>query len=142
MAQFNARVLGVLMNDDGEILLLKRAPNPNSPEHIGWEFCGGGIEHNETPEAAIEREYKEETGLKVEAMQIFNARTGTREAAPLLNIAYLCRHVSGKVALTAEHTEFLWVAIEDLADYDLGRHLNLDRDAFLAISHGSGMIED
>lgn len=141
MAQFNVRALGVLMNDDGEILLLKRAADAASGEHIGWEFCGGGIEPSETPEDALVREYKEETGLTVEAMQIFNARTGTREAAPLLNLSYLCRLVSGKVKLTAEHAEFKWVPIEDLEDYDLGPHVNADRDAFLAISTGSGMID-
>jgi len=141
MADFNVRVLGVLMNDDGEVLLLKRAPDAASKEHIGWEFCGGGIEHNEAPEDALTREYKEETGLTVEPMQIFNARTGTREGEPLLNLAYLCRLVSGKEKLTAEHAEFLWVAIEELEDYDLGPHVNADRDSFLAISTGSGMID-
>ena len=141
MADFNVRVLGVLMNDDGEVLLLKRAPNAGSREHIGWEFCGGGVEHNETPEDALVREYKEEAGITVEPMQIFNARTGTREGKPLLNLAYLCRLVSGKVTLTTEHTESTWIAIEDLADHDLGPHVNIDRDAFLAISTGSGMID-
>ncbi len=141
MAHFNVRALGVLMNDDGEVLLLQRAPQPASNEHIGWEFCGGGIEANESPEEAVAREYKEETGLEVEAMQIFNARTGERAGEPLLNISYLCRLVKGKVALTPEHAEFTWVPIEDLEDYDLGPHVNLDRDAFLAISAGSGIID-
>ena len=141
MAQFNVRALGVLMNDEGHVLLVKRAPAPGS-EFIGWEFCGGGVEHGETPEAALAREYKEETGLKIDVMQIFNARTGKREGQPLLNLAYLCRPLGENVKLTPEHSEFVWVPIEDLDTYDLGPHVNLDRDAFLAISKGSGMIDD
>jgi mutator protein MutT len=140
MAQFNVRAIGVLLNDDGKVLLLKRAPVANSAEHIGWEFCGGGVEHAETPEVAVVREYKEETGLKIEAMQIFNARTGDR-GGPLLNLAYFCRLLEGKIALTPEHSEYLWVPLEDLHKQNLGPHGNLDRDAFLAISAGSGMLE-
>ncbi|HYD17294.1 MAG TPA: NUDIX domain-containing protein [Patescibacteria group bacterium] len=140
MAQFNVRATGVLLNDEGQVLLLKRSPVAGSVEHIGWEFCGGGVEHAETPEAAIAREYKEETRLKIEAMQIFNARTGDR-GGPLLNLAYFCRPLSDKVTLTAEHSEYLWVPLEDLAKYNLGPHGNIDRDAFLAISAGSGMVD-
>ena len=75
-------------------------------------------------------------------MQIFNARTGKREGQPLLNLAYLCRPLGENVKLTPEHSEFVWVPIEDLETYDLGPHVNIDRDAFLAISAGSGMIEE
>ena len=141
MSNFNVRALGVLMNDDGEVLLLQRAPQPASQGHIGWEFCGGGIEPEESPEAAIAREYKKKTGLDVEAMQIFNARTGTRAGAPFMVVAYLCRLLGGKVKLSPKHDDFKWVPIEDLGDYDLGPLINLDRDAFLAISTGSGMID-
>lgn len=143
MADFNARVLGVLLNDEGdEALLVKRAPVAGATGHTGWEFCGGGIEHDESPEQALVREYKEETGIEIEPLQIFNARTGNRDGKPLLNLAYVCRLVSGKVALTAEHTEFKWVKLSALKSYDLGKHANQDRDLFLAISAGSGMLDE
>ena len=142
MSQFNVRALGVLMNDDGGVLLLQRAVQPASQGHIGWEFCGGGIEPNESPEDAIAREYKTKTGLEVDAMQISTARTGERAGAPLMVVAYLCRLIKGTVKLTPKHDDFKWVPIEELEDYDLGPQINLDRDAFLAISAGSGIIDN
>lgn len=147
MANFNARVLGVLLNDEGdEVLLVKRAPStssgPGAEDHIGWEFCGGGIEHGESPEDALAREYREELSIEIEPLQIFNARTSNRAGGPLLNLSYVCRQISGNIKLTNEHVEYKWVALSQLKSYDLGKHANQDRDLFIAISAGSGMMDE
>lgn len=51
-------VVLVLENDRGDILLSQRHPD----KHLGgyWEFPGGKIEANETPEQALYREINEE----------------------------------------------------------------------------------
>ncbi len=55
-------VLGGIINDKGEILLLKRRKEP----YIGsWVLPGGSIEFGEHLEEAIEREIKEETNIDV-----------------------------------------------------------------------------
>ena len=54
--------LGGIINDKGEILLLKRRKEP----YIGiWALPGGSIEFGEHLEEAIEREIKEETNIDV-----------------------------------------------------------------------------
>lgn len=51
---------GILINKEGDILLLKR----NRPPEAGcWSIPGGAIEYGERAEEAVLRELKEETGL-------------------------------------------------------------------------------
>jgi len=61
--RFNLRhstVEAVIPNEKGEILMMKRASNPQ----VGWwGLIGGYVDWNETLDEAIKREVKEETGL-------------------------------------------------------------------------------
>jgi len=52
-------VLGIIINQRGELLLIKRADNGC------WGFVEGGILFGEKPEDAMKREIKEEVGLDV-----------------------------------------------------------------------------
>jgi 8-oxo-dGTP pyrophosphatase MutT (NUDIX family) len=52
----------VVIRRDGDLLVLRRAP-----ERLGyWSLVSGGLEPDETPVAAAQRELLEETGLKSE----------------------------------------------------------------------------
>ena len=56
---YRQNVVGVIINPErNKILILNRKKNLTE-----WQFPQGGIEENETPEQAILREMKEETGL-------------------------------------------------------------------------------
>ncbi len=57
-------VTGVLLHQ-GKVLIQKRKPDDVWPGL--WEFPGGGIEKNETPQEALRREYMEEVELNVRA---------------------------------------------------------------------------
>src|SRR6185436_9555345 len=52
-----------LVNDDNEVLLAQR---PEGKRLAGkWEFLGGKVEANESPEVALARELHEELGIDV-----------------------------------------------------------------------------
>ena len=55
--------VGALVHDAaGRLLMIQRGHEP----HAGlWSVPGGRVEPGETPEAAVEREVREETGLEV-----------------------------------------------------------------------------
>jgi 8-oxo-dGTP pyrophosphatase MutT (NUDIX family) len=45
-----------ITNEDGEVFVVKESPG-------FWGLPGGGLEHGETPEVCLRREFKEELGI-------------------------------------------------------------------------------
>jgi 8-oxo-dGTP pyrophosphatase MutT (NUDIX family) len=64
--RFRPSVYGLLIKD-GQILL--------SSQHDGYDFPGGGVNMDEGLSEALQREFWEETGLKVELGKIIEARS-------------------------------------------------------------------
>jgi 8-oxo-dGTP pyrophosphatase MutT (NUDIX family) len=95
---FRPSVYGVLIEGD-KILL--------SPQWDGYDFPGGGMEIYETVEQALEREFWEETGLKVKRREIvvcesnfFKLPYGGNEGQYCNSIAmyYLCERIGGELS--------------------------------------------
>lgn len=62
-----AATVGAILRHNGKILLVKRAVEPAKGK---WDIPGGFVEPDETTEAAIIREVKEETGLQANITKI------------------------------------------------------------------------
>ena len=58
--------MGIIQNEEQKILIAKRPVN----KCFGglWEFRGGKIEHEETPEDALTRELQEELNIDIEIL--------------------------------------------------------------------------
>lgn len=61
--RFTIGVVGVLLDDQKRVLIVKHVFHP----HIPWGLPGGWIGNNELPQRAVEREFLEETQLRVKA---------------------------------------------------------------------------
>ena len=61
----------IFINRRRQILLLLRDDIPSIPYPNRWDLPGGQLETDETPEACIVREMKEEIGLDLEAFALF-----------------------------------------------------------------------
>jgi ADP-ribose pyrophosphatase YjhB (NUDIX family) len=84
---------GAVIDDDGHILLIRRADNGL------WAMPGGALEVGETPAEGVLREVLEETGARAEAVTlvgVFDSRLcGTVSRHHLYHFVFLCRPLDG-----------------------------------------------
>lgn len=114
-ARFLLGVKVLVINEDGQVLLLKRSDKVTRPG--GWDFPGGGVDMGESPDEAARREIKEETSLTVHKLQLVSTHLASTNGEDDLIIGYVGSVDSTVVELTAwEHDEFIWVKIDELND--------------------------
>ncbi len=107
-----------LVDVDGRVLLARRPPG--KPLAGLWEFPGGKVDENETPEAALIRELKEELGIDVaqSCLAPFTFASHRYPDFDLLMPLYLCRRWEGTIS-AQEGQELAWVRPVRLSDYPM-----------------------
>jgi 8-oxo-dGTP diphosphatase len=107
-----------LIDPDGRVLIAQRPPGKMMAEL--WEFPGGKIESNETPEAALIRELNEELGIVVSeaCLAPFTFASHRYPNFHLLMPLYLCRRWDGS-PMAREHLAIKWVKPKDLPAYPM-----------------------
>ena len=86
--RFHITVKGIVVLNN-QILLMKRI-RPSSDGLGYWELPGGGLEYGETPNQALVRELKEETGLDIIILKPAYTFTKIRKDYQTVGIGYLC----------------------------------------------------
>ena len=105
-----------LINEQGKVLINKR---PEGKDYAGyWEFPGGKVEENETPEEAIIRELKEEINIDVSAACLapLSFTEKNYEKYYVVVLLYVCRKWEGFMK-PMENQELAWTFPNDIADY-------------------------
>lgn len=108
--RFHITVKGIVVLNN-QILLMKRI-RPSSDGLGYWELPGGGLEYGETPNQALIRELKEETGLDIIILKPAYTFTKIREDYQTVGIGYLCIPKNDHVHLSDEHTNYIFASIE------------------------------
>ena len=75
----------------------------------GWEFPGGKIEENETPQQALVREIKEELNTEIEVGPLFDVVEYDYSEFHLTMQCFICSLVQGNLELL-EHQDAKWVS--------------------------------
>lgn len=108
-------IAGIITNND-EVLITRRAPKQNLAG--GWEFPGGKIEINETPQECLARELKEELNIDVSVGE-FCIDVIHDYGNIIINLfAYYCTILEGEIEISV-HDQYEWIKINDLLKYDL-----------------------
>lgn len=116
-----------MFNGKGEILLIQRSDNRQ------WALPGGWAEVGETPSQAIAREFREETGLGIQAtdlLGVYDSRIHqTQHPHQIYHIAFLCRILRGEPQKGREIFDIDFFSAKDLPEIS-PPHGKLIRDAF------------
>jgi 8-oxo-dGTP diphosphatase len=105
----------VIINAAGETLLSLR--HPNSHQGGKWEFPGGKIEADETPEQALIRELKEELGIDVLQMQPFiEVQHHYPDITVNLIVLQVMRFSGNPQGIEGQQVN--WVSVEKLRDLE------------------------
>ncbi|MCK4582568.1 NUDIX hydrolase [Candidatus Bathyarchaeota archaeon] len=114
--------VGVLIEEDGRYLLVKRAAEPDAGL---WSIPGGLIEVGEKAADAAVREALEETGLSVEIMnrvdvvdKIIRDDDGDVKYHFII-IDFLAKPLSGEMRPMDDALDAAWAAPEDFIKYEL-----------------------
>ena len=102
-----------LIDTDNRVLVTSRPDSKSMPGL--WEFPGGKIEKDETPEQALQRELREELGIEtfVSCLAPLNFASHSYENLHLLMPLFICRKWQG-ILQPKEQQQMKWVRARDL----------------------------
>lgn len=105
----------LIINNEERILAALRSEDMNLP--LKWEFPGGKIEPNETPEDCLTREIKEELNIEIQILKALPSNIHTYPNISIELIPFICAHVKGDIILK-EHADFKWLHKNELLALD------------------------
>ncbi|MBN2428166.1 MAG: (deoxy)nucleoside triphosphate pyrophosphohydrolase [Deltaproteobacteria bacterium] len=109
-------VTAAILRDNNRILITRR-PDGKPHAHM-WEFPGGKLDKNESPEQCLYREIGEELGIAIEVKSIFEVVYHRYDWGPVLILAYECLSLGGEIR-NIEVAEHRWVHPAGLAGFPI-----------------------
>jgi len=117
-------VKGLVKDEKGQILLVRRKREWDKEAHDKWEFPGGKIEFGETPEEATIREVKEESGYDVSVESMLPkllswSHKSEEKEVQLILVCFICK-LSGGESLLGDHgvSEIRWLEPSEVLKLD------------------------
>lgn len=108
------RVVAAIIIENGKVFATQRGYGEFKD---GWEFPGGKIEPDETPEEAIVREIKEELDTEVEVIELLDTVEYDYPNFHLSMGCFICKIKSGDLVLK-EHEAAKWLTKDTLGSLE------------------------
>jgi ADP-ribose pyrophosphatase YjhB (NUDIX family) len=105
LPRHSVSVTGVVVRDDGKVLVIKRADDGR------WVPPGGVLELDETPQAGVVREVLEETGVKVQPERLVGVYKNMKLG--VVSLAFRCRPLTGDAHTTEEAAVVAWMTPQE-----------------------------
>ena len=109
-------VSGVVLNQKGQVLLIQRNDSK------AWSLPGGGVEDGESPDQAVVREIKEETGLDVGVIRLTGIYIRYLWKKNLLFV-YKCQVKGGVLTKSEETDDFRWINLKQVSVLGLDKKI-------------------
>ena len=118
----NTHQIGVkaIIEREDTILIIKRSERYKPVRYRDlaetWDLPGGRLEVGEGLEEGLEREVKEEVGLRVKNIKdVLEIKTAFRNKEEhIVRITYICSAYEGEVILSGEHISAGWIKREEV----------------------------
>lgn len=109
----------VVLNDQGQILLVKHVPRRGDFWGGQWMVPGGGLELGEALEEGVVREVEEETHLKVEVLRHVSTldrivREGDEVKLHVVYVDFLVRPVGGDLRPSSDVGAARWFSRDEI----------------------------
>lgn len=108
-------VVGAVLTRDQTVLAARRSTEMSLPGM--WEFPGGKIEPNESPEQALRRELEEELLCPADIGSLIETTEHEYDFGIVVLTTYYCSLAGTEPRLT-EHSEIRWVPVNELDRLD------------------------
>ncbi|WP_293944775.1 MULTISPECIES: (deoxy)nucleoside triphosphate pyrophosphohydrolase [unclassified Sphingobacterium] len=109
------QVTCAIIEHANKILICQRSASMKLP--LKWEFPGGKIETGESKEDCLRREIEEELNIDITIRKVLTMVEHHYADFSLQLYPFVCSLQSGEVK-ALEHAQAIWVAIDQLLDYD------------------------
>ncbi len=109
------KVTAAILMKYGKVFIAKRKTNDKLPNK--WEFPGGKVDKGETPRQCLEREMREEFGIRVTAGEYLGSNIYHYDHVSIELLAFRAYWNEGDITLR-DHAEYKWIKIEELLKYD------------------------
>jgi 8-oxo-dGTP diphosphatase len=109
-------VTAAILEKGNKIMIARRAHGKHLEGY--WEFPGGKIELNETPESCLLRELKEEFEIEASIENYIGESIFEYPDKTIILKAFTCKILSGEMKLN-DHDRIEWIETEELSNYKL-----------------------
>ena len=125
----------VVVNDAGEILMIRRTDNDN------WAVPGGAIDLGESVAQAAVRETREESGIECEITGVVGIYSDPKhvilytrngEVRQEFSIVLTARPLSGQPTPSSESSEVRWIPVHNVPEYTMDRSMRIRINDYLA----------
>jgi 8-oxo-dGTP diphosphatase len=108
-------VTAAILVKDSTVCIAKRKASGQLPGK--WEFPGGKIEENETPEACLKRELREELDIKAAVGDFMDESTYQYDFG-VVRVLFYRVFWDDTPLVSKDHQEVRWVPLHELKGYD------------------------
>lgn len=106
LQRHSVSVAGVVVNDDGRILVVQRRDNGE------WQPPGGVLELDETIEEGLHREVQEETGIEVHIDRLTGVYKNMRLG--VVALVFRCGPSGGALRKSSETEKVRWMSTQEV----------------------------